>query len=197
MSTRRTCLLAFVAILCLVAPAAAQHPAGSIGVFFDAAGTMTSTSVPAPFILFNVYVIGFRVPGGMLGYEFSVGMPAGTIVSGGRQFFPAGALDVGTGDDNWLVGTGGTCLEESVAAQIMVQYNGALFLAQPGANVQICLGAATPSSFGGIPGYLTCLTAGDLRPFKLAYTGCAAVNGVGPVPDAATSWGTLKAGYRN
>jgi hypothetical protein len=173
MSTRRTCLLAFVAILCLVAPAAAQHPAGSIGVFFDAAGTMTSTSVPAPFILFNVYVIGFRVPGGMLGYEFSVGMPAGTIVSGGRQFFPAGALDVGTGDDNWLVGTGGTCLEESVAAQIMVQYNGALFLAQPGANVQICLGGATPSSVGGIPGYVTCLSPNDFRTFGPAYVDCA------------------------
>jgi hypothetical protein len=121
-----------------------------------------------PFIAFDFYVVALDPPGGMLGYECSVHVPQELIVAGGRTFFPNGGLDVGSGDDNWIVGTGGVCLEGAIVP--LIRYAACLFIGPVPAGAQIALGPSTPSSFSepglpGRPGYLSCLAAGDLRPF--------------------------------
>jgi hypothetical protein len=200
MTKYATLAIALATVLALSTAVSAGVPQpGDIGIFFDDAGTQTSRAGVGAFSFFDVFVVAFDVPGGLLGYEFALQVPAGTIVSGGRQFFPAGALDVGTGDDNWLVGTGGTCLSSN-GHQVLVKYTSMLFLAQPNPDQTLCMGPATPTSFPpGAPGYLTCLTAGDLRRFGSAYRGCAVINPAvitPPVPDAVSSFGALKAQYK-
>jgi hypothetical protein len=121
-----------------------------------------------PFTPFDFWVVAMDPPGGLLGYECSVHLPQGVIVAGGRSFFPNGALDVATGDDNWIIGTGGVCLQGAFIP--LIRYAACLFIGPVPASAEIALGPAVPTSFPepglpGRPGYLSCLAAGDLRPF--------------------------------
>jgi len=193
-----TLAVAAITVLACTAPAFAGLPqAGDLGVFFDAAGTQTGRTGVAPFVGFNVYVMAFDVPGGMEAYEFTIQMPVGALVSAGRVL-PAGATDFGTGDDNFIVGTGGICRGAS-GPFALVTYNGVLFLGPVNADTPLCLVGGTPSSFpNGAPGYLVCNSPGNLRNFGFAYTGCSMINpasGQGPIPDAAQSWGSVKANF--
>lgn len=180
------CLVGQPLLLLAVAGAgrAAVPQPGDVGVFFDAAGTLTRRQGVVPYVPFDLHVVSFDVPGGMEEYEFGVQLPAGVIVSGGRQL-PVGAVDTAAGDDNFLVTTGGACLGQS-GAFVLVRYAGALFLSAVGLDIPVCLAGATPSRFaGGVPGYAACAPSGGLHPFGAAYAGCALIN-PGTIPCCPT-----------
>lgn len=153
---------------------------GDLGVFFDAAATIAVRNGVVAYAPFDFYVFSFDVPGGMAEYELSITLPWSLLISGGRQL-PAGAVDASAaGDDNWIVSTGAACLG-ATGALAVVSYTGALFLAQPGNDLTLCLGAATPSRFGlYAPGYLACGPTGGLHAFGAAYDGCAVINRSSP-----------------
>lgn len=193
-----TLAIAAISVLAIAAPAFAvgTPQPGDLGVFFDAAGTSTGRPGVVPYSPFNLYVIAFDTPGGMEAYEFTIQLPAGAIVSGGRVL-PAGASDFGAGDDNWIVGTGGIC-QGQTGPFALVTYNGVLFLGAVNSNTPVCLVGGTPSSFpNGAPGYLVCNSPGNLQNFGFAYTGCSLINPLteGPIADDTASWGSLKANF--
>lgn len=189
-----------LSVLALAGIAYGQADPGDLGVFFTAtptSGANAVASAPAAFVpVGDAYVVQFGV--GVEAYEFSLTLPAGILVSGGRSA-PAGCTDFGAGDDNWIVGTGGACLGDGLATQWLVKYAGLLFLATPGTDLTICLGGANPSSFAnGRPGYLVCQAPGVLRNYGAAYEGCAIINRTNlpePVPAQTQSWGALKADF--
>ena len=190
-------------LLLLLGPArAAAFPPdpGSIGAFFTDSpidtwrSRMITTQAFAPF---DIYALSYAVPDGMEAYEFSMPMPAGVVVGGGRQL-PEGATDFGPGDDNWIVGTGGICHGES-GWFTLVRYANAFVLAAAN-DLPVCIAGATPTSFpGGEPGYLVCASPGNLQTFGPAYFGCAVINCTQtwcyPDPVDARSFGALKASY--
>lgn len=193
-------LATVVSVLALAGLAHAQAQPGDLGVFFTQAPTTGADAVKNGVVPYapagDVYVVQFGL--GVEAYEFSLTLPAGALVSGGRTM-PAGCTDFGAGDDNWIVGTGGACLGEGAASQWLVKYTGLLFLSAVANDATICLNGATPSSFpNGKPGYLRCAAAGELYNYGAAYEGCAIINRVAlpePVADEASSFGALKAAY--
>lgn len=149
------------------------------GVFFDPAGQQFGRPGIAPFSPFDFYVVAHGIAGGLQGYKFSVQPPAGIIISGGRRL-PAGAIDAGVGDDNWIVDTAGQCLP-TPDPTILVTYIAALFLTAVQFNTPICMGGAQPSRLAdGSAGYVDCTPAAALRALGPAYPGCAVVNPIDP-----------------
>lgn len=194
-------LATVVSVMALAGLAHAQAQPGDLGVFFTQAPTTGADAVKNGVVPYapagDVYVVQFGI--GVEAYEFTLTLPAGALVSGGR-LMPAGCTDFGAGDDNWIVGTGGACLGEGAASQWLVKYASLLFLSAPGNDATICLSAANPTSFPSSPGpgYLRCAAAGELHNYGAAYEGCAIINRTNlpePVADEASSFGALKAAY--
>jgi hypothetical protein len=137
---------------------------------------------------------------GAQGWETAVVPFAGLIVQS-RAIAPAGSLDVGSGDDNWIVGTGGQCITAASTPFALVDYNGLLLSAV--VDQRVDLAAASPSSFDdpprtstdGQPGWLLCPGNGHLVPtFPGWPTDWIMVNPTPPAVDE-TSWGTLKSTF--
>jgi hypothetical protein len=198
--------LALVMLSALASAGHGQPPQGSAGIFFTATPTTGADAVrngvaafaPVP----DFFVVSFDVPGGMEGYELSVALPPGLVVTGGRSL-PQGATDGGAGADNWIVAAGSACVGK-VGTFTLVRYAAPLFLANPGNDVPIWLRGSTPSSVpGGWAGYRACNSRGEMRSFAPIFKNpCAVINPsiTWPAPVAAVgqpslSFGALKAGF--
>ncbi len=138
---------------------------GSIGVYFDPAYRQQSSAVAVPFAPFNFYVVakGLQQPGvldGIGAYECAVQPPAGSLVA--THTLPGSYIDLGAGDDNWIVGTGGcrSFVDNGGDTYLLVTYS-CLFLAAPGQNLPVRVTPAAPTSFTPAgPGFLV-VNSGD------------------------------------
>jgi hypothetical protein len=172
------------------------------------------------FTLFDFYLLarvdftdagdpGSNMSNGITAWEASLAVPAGLTIST-WQLSPATSADFGIGDNNWIVGTGGVCVQSYTQPVVLVAYS-ALLLAAAG-DLRVALGPATPSTFdttapgapgSPTPGWLGCpASTADLYPFTDRYldgwievnpTGCVAPNC--PVPTQQESWGAVKARF--
>jgi hypothetical protein len=195
-----TLAIALFAIVALAAPVLAQPSNGDLGIYFDSAGTL-STGTAAHFVPFNFYVSGFNL-GPISGWEsrVSISNPAFLVLSAALN--PMNALNVGS-QGNFIVGLG-QCVD-SPGVHTLVTYQLGFFVAPPTpvpTNVLLCTGGATPSSFGGVPGYSSC--AGQLNAFGVAQNGgsgypdgCGVINATQepPVANENVSFGAVKAGF--
>lgn len=194
-----TLMAALLVLAAAVTPAHSQDP-GDIGVFFDAAGTMTTGTI-TPFVNFDVYVVAFDTPGGIAGFEGSIQRDlslilVSTVIAG------CGPLNVGT-PENWIVGTG-CCLPSSGPVVLMhFQYMCPIIPAPT--DMLFCVGPSSPSSLPGAtgPAWLDC--ADNILPFGQALNGggvypdgCAVGNptGLAPVATEHEDWGSIKSLYR-
>ena len=179
--------------LCLVAATAmAQPEPHDVGVFADAAGTMSTVNTAAS-TPFTVYVIGFGLDGQVKGYEVSVTVPANHFLLS-AVINPPNGLNFGDVDGEFIVGTGG-CFDGDISYTLATL----TFLPLvPAVDGTICIGGTEPSSFGGLPGYLQC--DGTKLPFGVAQNGGSYPNGclvmnptmTGPVATEAVSFGEVK-----
>jgi len=162
--------------LCTLSAVAAAVPTGeTLGIYFDPEATTTSTVVE-PLEFFQVYFIAENVPVGITGYEFRVNVPPELFITG-TVCHPVGAsIDIDSDFAGFIVGCG-QCLSGS--GPIVVAEITCLAL-EPAFDLQLTLGPAIPSSFGGMtPGYTECNTHQAI-PFDYATPGVATVNvGVG------------------
>ena len=194
-------LMGLVLILVLASSSAfAQAEKYDAGIFFDAAGTMSATTV-APFTPFNIYAMGFDLDGEVKGYEFGAAIdPRLTILSSTPN--PPTALNLGLAPANWIVGTG-ACLTDTPGEWfVMVTWSG-MVLDGTATDLTLCITASDPSSFvPAVPGYLQC--DATLIPFGVAQNGggfypdgCGVVNNTmqEPVGITEASWGAVKAQY--
>ena len=122
------------------------------------------------FTPFALYVVAEFSPAdaGMTAYEFSLDLPAGAVTTVDPILSNPLASDFGNGRDNFIVGTGGVCLEGRV---VLATYPGVLFVDAPPANAVISLHPSQPSTppplgLPPAPCWNTCLAAGDVRPFN-------------------------------
>jgi hypothetical protein len=194
-------LMAIAFALCLVATmssmAFAQAEPHDVGVFADAAGTMTALTA-TPFVTTNFYVVGFELDGQVKGFEYGLNVPAGTTVIS-VVFLGPNPLLVGT-NTNVAVGTGG-CVDGSGAA-VLANYSVVFLDATATDGTQaICMGPSDPSSLGGVPAYLQC--DGTILPMGYAENGasigiddgCMTINGESPLPAETTSFSEVKARF--
>jgi hypothetical protein len=191
--------LAIAALACaalgVCAPALAQPDPTDVGIFFDVLGTETSIDA-APLATFDIYVLAFDVPVSLSGYELSLTFdPSLTVLT--RTHYPPDGVDSGAGDDNWIVGTVSSCLQDA-GSSVLLHYEAMLTGSVD--DFEICLGPATPSGIvPAAPCYWTCPAPGSVLAFGSAYLGCALVNPdtlPEPVPAETGSWGGVKAVYR-
>jgi hypothetical protein len=203
-------LMAFMLALTLVtmsSMAFAQPEARDVGIFTDAAGTVSTAVYPAAFTPIDLYVIGFDLDGSVKGFEFSMNLPGAFAISGpvfdpvtgaAPYFAGPGPINLGTATAP-IIGTGG-CVD-GMGAFVLAHYIGIFFAAIP-ADATVCIGGTTPSSFNGAPGYLQC--DGTLVPFGIAQNGggthpngCLILNSTdtGPVATETTSFGEVKARF--
>jgi hypothetical protein len=203
-----------------------NDPIGDIYLSFDNTlgpnkGTAGRYKTVDAFAPFNFYVMvninwgdapyndpGRNASDGLKGWEASVVLPAGMIISGARTMGGANWFDAGSGDDNWVVGTAGVCVTGSQSPFTLVTYSGALLLAAAN-DLRVTIGASTPSSFDDTgciictpqPGILGCdPSGGNLYPTKQRWPGgWITVNCTANCDVAASSesWGSLKAGFDN
>ena len=163
------CSLALSALSSL----ATALPAGeTLGTYFDAAGTQTTTRV-APLEIFPIYFICENVPVGVAGYEFYVTMPPELLIlSVTAHPTTSTTIDVDPSNEGFIVGTAG-CLT-GPGPIVLAEFT--CMALDPASNLGITLGPTTPSSFGGLaPGYAECGTLA-LFPFADAYPGPAIVD---------------------
>ncbi len=174
-----------------------QDP-GDIGVFFDAGGTQTTGAVVLG-VEFDLYIVAFDIPIGIVGHEGSLQKdPAILLVD--HQLFPPSSFNVGT-PENWLVGTG-ACFP--IFGPTMLQRLTYISFAPVMGDQLFIIGPSTPSSFSpAAPGYMDC--GNNLLPFGLAQSGnefypdgCAVGNPteLPPVSTERQGWGQVKALFR-
>jgi hypothetical protein len=206
MHTLRTILIASTLALLLISifpnAAAAQAEPGDVGVFQDAAGTITAWHQPVA-VPFDFYTVAFDL-GDYQGFELALIVPPELILLNGVALDAPDIICVGLdncGPQNWMIGLS-QCVDASGVHPLTLQ--SALILS-PWPNMQICVGPAWYSSFSPpVPGYLTCTW--DLIPFGVALNGqgfyddgCAVLNPTEPHPIATeeTSWGSVKSRFGN
>jgi hypothetical protein len=174
-----------------------QEP-GDIGVFFDAGGTQTARSIVAG-VPFDIYVVAFEIPIGILSHEGSIQRdPAHLLL--GNQFYPPSSFNLGT-PENWIVGTG-ICFP--IFGPTVIQTLQYVSFAASLEDQLFCIGPSTPSSFSpAAPGYGDC--ADVHLPFGLAASGnglypdgCAVGNPteLPPISTEQQRWGEVKALFR-
>ncbi len=160
------------AALCLSSSFAAALPQGeTIGIYFDPAATQTTIQVE-PMEFFQVYFIAQNVPSGVAGYEFTVNVPPELIITATATHPIGYSIDIDSTNEGFIVGCG-QCLNGPgpiILAEITCMGLGTA------TGLQLTLGPANPSSFGGLsPGYCECVTY-ELYPFADAYSGPAIVD---------------------
>lgn len=169
---------------------------GEIGVFFDPAGTQTGSYGIVNGIPFQFYVVALSAPGDILAYQFGLTVDPNAVIILNQTVMPAGSIDLSGSDTDALVATVGGCMQVT-GPTVLAQYQALLLYTAT--DSPICLTAPqTSCDYPPIgPSYLTCLGDCDWREFYPAYQGCAMINGNGPVATESTTWGQLKALYRN
>lgn len=191
--------LASLAIFALASSAFAQPENGDFGVFFDL-GTLSTSRTIGGFATFPVYMAGYNL-GPISGWESKFTLNSAAWTNLGPTLTPASALNVGQ-PGNFIVGLG-ACVENQ-GAHLVCTYTLGYFAAPTAPNdLVICVSeGSSPSSFGGAPGYSTCLDV--LKPFGLAENGgtsypdgCGVVNPLSapPVGTEEMSFGAVKASY--
>jgi hypothetical protein len=158
--------LTLVFVVCGVLSAVAQPDPGDIGIYMDQLGA-EPTGVVKHFIPFDVYVLGFDLPGGVQGYEYSVHIPAFFTV---LESVLLDGINVGA-DLNVIHGLAG-CLDGTGVVQLQRLQMGVFVPGadQPSlADLSVCIGASTPSSLSALPSWLDC--AGSLNAFGAAQNG--------------------------
>ncbi|MCB9914903.1 MAG: hypothetical protein H6828_07100 [Planctomycetes bacterium] len=161
------------ALLALAPLASAQE---TLGIYFDAAGTQTSTQVQ-PNTIFTLYVIADNIPTGIAGYEFFVDVPPGIFPLSATAQGPGGTvLDIDSSLQGFIVGLAGCFV--GPGPHVLAEMT--LLAPAPLAGAPFSLLPTTPSSFGGTStGYADC-GALALHPFVDAYPGPALVDVVFP-----------------
>ena len=169
---------------------------GEIGLFFDADGTRTGVLGVASDSYLDMYVIAFEAPGGIKAFEFEVSCDENVYVLFESMILPPGfqAIQIGTSQSVNAVSLG-DCLEVS-GPTVLAQFR--LFVTADLNESPVCLGPSGISCTVGLtgPAYISCLDSCDWRQFYPAYSGCAYVNGMGPIAGETTTWGQLKALFR-
>lgn len=166
---------------------------GSIGVFFDTAGTQTGIlGVPVGSI-FNFYVVALSAPGGISGYEFRVYVDPSSAIVLGETLYPLGATyDIAGGTEEVIAGIGGPCLPAT--GPVLLADFLALNLAPLMAPICLTGASATCLPDDSDPAYIECGQC-VWHYFDRAYEGCAIINGLGPVSVEARSWSAIKGLY--
>jgi hypothetical protein len=184
-----------IACLVLASNALAAYPGGSIGVFFDPAGTQTTTTVNflPPSTTFHVYMVAFEPPADIAVFEFGLqwSIPADVQLSIGSTMLPSGFLPYCDPDPPCTIAGGDACL---AAAPAVVLGHWEISAWTPIHNVQFRATAPALSDFNPpSPGMLICGGHGadDMRSFTFAYDGWATVNAT--VASETSTWGTVKA----
>jgi hypothetical protein len=171
---------------------------GEIGIFFDTAGTQTGILGLTPDTVFDFYVVATSAPGNIRSYQFGITLDTGSVSVVAKNVMPAGSYDFAESDPyNAVVTPLGGCLP--VAGPTVLTHFQAMILTTV-ADSPICLGPPNQALCNFNPqeaSYLSCENDCDWRQFYPAYQGCAYVNGMGPVVSESTTWGGLKALYRN
>lgn len=164
-------LIPSVALVALSPFSGAQYGSETLGAYFDAMGTQTSTNV-APFEAFQVYFITDNVPVGVAGYEFLVDVPPELLIVGVTAHPVSSSLDIDSSNEGFIVGSG-VCM---VGPGPLVLAEFTCMALAPANDLRIHILPTVPSSFGGTaPGYAECTTLA-LYPFADAYSGGARVD---------------------
>ncbi len=152
---------------------ASALPGETLGTYFDAAGTQTTTAVTA-LQSFQIYFIADNIPTAVAGYEFYVNMPPELmILSATAHPVAFNTLDIDSSPEGFIVGIGGACLQ-GPGPIVLAEFT--CMALQPAANLSITISPSVPSSFGGTAaGYAECGTLA-LFPFADAYPGPARVD---------------------
>jgi hypothetical protein len=161
--------LAFLVVVCSALPAIAQPDPGDIGIYMDPLGA-EPTGVAVTFVPFDVYVLGFDLPGGVQAYEYSVHIPPFFTVL--ESVFPDG---VNVGSDLNVIFALAECLDRAGVLQLQRLR---MISVVPGAitmDMVVCIGASTPSSLANMPSWLDC--TGTLNEFGVAQEGGPYPNG--------------------
>lgn len=145
-------------------------PPGTIAMSFSPNSYSGLTAPATPLWWFHAYLIVSAPPGGMDAFEVSVQLPPGLLVTGGRVISPpfgdGGPFEtMRKGDDNWIVGSAGVCVEDETVR--LLSYHGCLWLAQPPPDAAITLGPSTPATIPGTPAYQTCRPNAQIRPLLI------------------------------
>jgi len=197
---RKLATLALIAlsVFAFASTSVAQAEPGDLGIFFDAAGNTTTKVIPG-FTIDFFYVLGFQL-GPITGWEAGITWTDPTWNILGTTLNPGTALNVG-GVGNFIVGLG-ACVDAG-AVHLLVTYQVGYFVAPVApSDVIVCTGPASPSSFGGLPGYSSC--ADELIPFGAAQNGqgaypngCGVINptNIGPIGTSSESFGAVKAKF--
>ena len=198
-------VLALVALLAAASPSLAT-PTG-IGIFGnEAPGSVHRCMTVPAFSTFTFYVIGFNL-GSFNGWEASLTFSVAGFNVLGTTLNPANALNVGT-PGNFIVGLGAN-FNGSPRYTLVTYQIGWFSTPTAPADVQVCLGGTTPSSFNGEPGYATSASQLVPLPFVSLDTGvygagCAVINASNvpnctdtefSLPAAQASFGEMKARF--
>ena len=168
--------------------------AGEIGVFFDTAGTQTGIQGLNPGDNFEFHVVAFSAPGGIAGFQFGVTVDDANVTVSGYSTSPG--LDIGDVHLNPMIGLYNG-VEQISSPTLLASFQATL--TGPVTDSPICLGPPGINQCGSEPSgpaYIR-YSDGEWRQFNQAYEGCAYINGYGPVATEATSWGSLKAIFRD
>jgi hypothetical protein len=190
---------AAIALVVSAGAAHAQAEPGDLGIFADAEGTQTTLDVN-PFVDFSVYAVAFDLPD-FNAYELSVGGigDLGLIVRDEFLFGPA-PLNVGSGPQNYIVGTG-ACVEQAGPLALVEIV---LLATDPvPSDSPICVGVSDPFTLDDpLPAYNTC--GNVVTAFGVATNGgqdypdgCLILNATGdaPVDNETSSFGEVKARF--
>lgn len=144
------------------------------------------------YILVEVNFVSVTNPSanGIGAWEATVLVPSQlTVIQ--RSLIPSNGHDFGSGEDNWIVGTGGVCV--GVEPSAVVHYQALLLGLYT--DLLVGIGPSTPSSFNdGSPGWTNggCEDVGSIWPFRETHE---LVINPASVPTPVASWGQLKATY--
>lgn len=148
---------------------------GTIGVYFDAAATVTQIVDVAPFTIIDVYVstLGFTEPVG--GYMFRINMDPRLVVI--SETYPSGRLDMSSmaSPHTYLISAEPTCLLPTVGPAELMHLT-VMLIEAGAADVPIWVtGSNTCHAPSEFPSSTTCGTSA-WKYFDPAYTGKAVIN---------------------
>ncbi|RKZ12084.1 hypothetical protein DRQ53_15275 [bacterium] len=176
-------------------PASSFAMAGEIGLFFDTAGTQSGIQGLGTGDTFEFYVVALSAPGGIAGFQYGITFDATNVrITEGTSQFPG--ISIGGLLANVNMGLFSGC-EQISGPTVLVSYQATLW--GPVTDSPICLVQSDEvvcNTGPTGPSYISCVD-GERLQFNQAYEGCAFINGMGPVASEPTTWGSLKALYRD
>jgi hypothetical protein len=186
--------------LSVATSALAQPEDHDVGIFADAAGTMTSMTVAGLTTGNFFYVVGHSLDGGVSGWELGVDVDPNWTMLAGIYDQP---VSINHGSiHNYIVDSQGCYIGEPTYTLVTYEF-GYFGGAQAPNDALFCVIPSSPSSFDPpAPGYQQC--DGSLVRFGVAQNGfphypngCLVVNPLSepPVVAAGVSWSAVKASF--